>query len=344
MNFADLRCAGHGPVSQGSQPAMTTANRETCSADSPLVSVVILNYKRREALARVLDSVVCQEYANREIIVVDNHSEEDIRGLLKERDKGINLIELPENRGTCAGRNAGLRAARGEFIVTIDNDVLLASPFEISKIVRAFGQRPDVQVLVFQICDADTGELRIREWCHPKYWRQFSQSEFETHFLAEGASAYRRKVFEVVGLYYEPLFIGHEGGDLALRILDHGFRILYVPSIRVFHLASPLTRSRERTYRLYTRNYIWLTYKNYRCFSGLRFLSIRLAMMFYFAFRERSMSHFFRGIWEGFAGLKCVRPDRTPVAKTTLKYLATLDKGRPHWWIRFARHRTQPQL
>jgi GT2 family glycosyltransferase len=327
-----------------SQRQSELATQETLSPDLPLVTIVILNYKRRECLARALDSVVRQEYANREIIIVDNHSEEDVRSLVAERDKGIRLIELPENLGTCVGRNAGLRVARGEFIVTIDNDVLLASPFEISKIVKAFWQRPDVQVLVFKICDSDTGDLRIREWCHPKYWRQFSQSEFQTHFLAEGASAYRREVFDVAGLYYEPLFIGHEGGDLALRILNHGFRILYFPSIRVFHLASPVTRSRERTYRLYTRNYIWLIYKNYPYLSGLRLLSIRLAMMFYFALREGCLRHFFKGICDGSAGLKRVRPDRTPMAKTTLRYLASLDKGRPNWWVRLARHWMQPQL
>ncbi len=322
----------------------TDEKEYAAGSEAPLVSIVILNYKRREALARTLDSVRCQEYSNREIIVVDNHSEEDIRDLVQPDNAGIRLIELAENRGPSAGRNAGIRAARGEYIITIDNDVLLASPFEISKVVRGFQQQPNIDVFVFQICDVETGKLRLREWCHPKYWKQFSESEFETYFLAEGASAYRRKVFTVAGLYYEPFFIGHEGGDLALRILDHGFRILYLPSVRVFHLESPLTRSRERTYRLYTRNYIWLAYKNYSWYSGLRFLSFRLAMMLYYALREKCVRHFFAGIWEGFVGLKSVRRDRRPVKGSTLRYLAKLEKGRPPWWVRLERHRVQPQL
>lgn len=45
---------------------------------NPLVSIVILNYKRLSALEQTLESVVAQTYAHREIIVVDNHSEEEV--------------------------------------------------------------------------------------------------------------------------------------------------------------------------------------------------------------------------------------------------------------------------
>lgn len=318
--------------------------RQQALTGLPLVSVVVLNYNRRDALAQTLDSVLRQDYPNREIIIVDNHSEEDIRSVVEAQGSEIKLVELPQNLGSCAGRNAGIREARGAFIITIDDDVNLASPFEISKIVKAFQERPHSHVLVFQICDADTGKLRLREWCHPKYWKEFSQSEFETYFLPEGASAFRRQVFDIAGLYYEPFFIGHEGGDLALRILDHGFRILYLPDIRVWHAASPLTRSQERTYRLYTRNYIWLTYKNFRALTGFRFVLPKLAMMLYFAVRAGCVRHFLAGFWEGIVGLERIRPDRKPVGKATVKQLFDLDKGRPNWRVRLKRHRVQPQI
>jgi GT2 family glycosyltransferase len=312
--------------------------------DPPLVSVVVLNYKRRDALAVTLDSVLGQDYLNREIIVVDNHSEEDVRSVVEARGSEIRFLELPRNLGSCAGRNVGIRRAHGEFIITIDNDVILASPFEISKVVNAFEERPQSHVLVFQICEPDTGKLRLREWCHPKYWKEFSQSEFETYFLPEGASAFRRQVFEIVGLYYEPFFIGHEGGDLAFRILDHGLQILYLPQVRVWHAASPLTRSKERTYRLYTRNYMWLAYKNFPPFSGVRFILPKLGMMFCFAVRAGCTRHFLRGFWEGIVGLDSIRPDRTPMDGTTVKHLVDLDRGRPNWRVRMERHKEQPQI
>lgn len=324
-------------------PSQGTGEKSSAKCEL-LVSIIVLNYKRREALAQTLDSVLCQDYPNTEIIVVDNHSEEDIRSLVANCSSDISLIELSHNVGSCAGRNAGIRVARGEFIITIDNDVNLASPSEVSNVVKTFQSRPEAHVLVFQICDADTGQMRIREWCHPKYWKEFSQSEFDTYFLPEGASAFRKEVFEAVGLYYEPFFIGNEGGDLALRILDHGFHIRYVPQIRVWHRESPVTRSQPRTYRLYTRNYIWLAYKNYRGFALIRYLTFKLSMMLYLALRADCLIYFLKGCWEGLVGLEGVRPHRRPVRKATVHYVAELDKGRPGWRLRLARHRAQPQI
>src|SRR5271169_6741157 len=145
----------------GTSPEPVRYRHEPRDSTAPLVSVIILNYKRREELGRTLDSVVCQDYPNREIIVVDNHSEEDILSVVEARGAGIRLIELERNMGTCAGRNAGVRQARGDFIVTLDNDVPLASAFELAKIVRILQHRSDIHVLVFQICDADSGKLRL---------------------------------------------------------------------------------------------------------------------------------------------------------------------------------------
>lgn len=310
----------------------------------PLVSVVILNYKRRDALALSIQSVISQEYPAREIIVVDNHSEDGIREFVQTIDEPIRLIELNENRGAGGGRNAGLLRANGEIIITLDNDVYFDSPFELAKIVQTFQRCVDVHVLAFKLCDASTGELRVREWCHPRNWQEFGDSEFETNFFVEGACACRREVYRSAGLYYEPLFIYGEGHDLALRIVDHGFRILYCPQIRVRHLMSPATRARERTYYLFTRNYIWIAFKNYPLSSGLGFLIPKLLMMFYFTLRSGSYGAFSKGLRDGLLGLGKIRSRRTIVGNETLRYISKLDRGRPSVLTRFARHRAEPQL
>src|SRR3569832_89459 len=112
-------------------------NGETGSA-LPLISVVILNYKRLDALSQCLDTVVSQKFANFEIIVVDNNSQLDVRGVVESKGREICLIELPENLGTCGGRNAGIERAKGSLIVTIDNDVNFYSPDELTHIAASF--------------------------------------------------------------------------------------------------------------------------------------------------------------------------------------------------------------
>jgi GT2 family glycosyltransferase len=314
------------------------------NGNSPLVSVIILYYKRRETIRETLDSVIRQEYANREIILVDNHSEDDLREALASALVGVKLIEMPQHLGACAGRNAGIRAARGEILVFLDDDVSFRSVFELSKMIRVWKTHPDVQVLAFQVCDPDNGKLRLREWCHPRYWREFSESEFETSWFGEGACAIRREVFDICGYYYEPLFYGAEGADFMFRVIDHGFRILHAPQVRVGHRNSQIGRTTGRQIYYFTRNYIWITYRNFPFFAGLRYLSVKLLMMFYFAVRTGAYKHFLRALSGAIQGLKRVRADRTPMKKATLQYLAELEKERPNLLVRLGRHNKAPQL
>ena len=312
--------------------------------ESPLISVVILNYKRRDALRRVLDSVRTQEYANREIILVDNHSEDEICQFIENYAPEVELIELQQNRGACGGRNAGIGRARGEIVITLDNDIYLESPSELSKIVKIFQTRPGVHILAFQLCDVETGKLRVREWCHPRNWQEFGQSEFETNYFVEGACAYRREVFEATGLYYEPLFVYGEGHDLALRFLERGFRILYSPQVRARHQLAPGARNNELLYYFHTRNYIWIAYKDYYFSEGVRYLFPKLLMMMYFTLRTGRLRGFLRGLKDGVTGLGRISNERTPISPPTARYFAELEKLRPNWIQRFARHKIEPQL
>lgn len=310
----------------------------------PLVSIVILNYKRREALVQCLGSAMSQDYPHLEIILVDNGSNDGIHDYVREHAPKIKLIQMAQNLGACAGRNAGIREASGEIVITLDNDIYLGSTFEVRKVVRMFEERPDIHLLALQLRDAQTGKLRLREWCHPRFWKEYAEEEFETNFFVEGACAYRREVFQTAGLYYEPLFIGVEGHDFALRALDYGYRILYSPHIRAYHLMSPATRTPDRPYYYYTRNYIWIALKDFQLFAGVRFLIPKLLMMFYFTLRANRYRAFLRGVSDGIRGLMQVRRERTAISKKTEKYLAGLERGRPNWLVRLGRHRLEPQI
>lgn len=190
--------------------------------DSPLVSIVILHYRRRDALVCTLASVRTQSYTNREIIVVANGPHPGVRELLDTEAPEARLVELDRNLGACGGRNAGIRAARGEIVFMLDNDLALADSFAVARTVRIFQSRRDIDVMAFKVCDEKTGSLLIRAWCHPRYWKSSQDDQFETDWFLEGANAVRKEVYETVGLYYEPLFFGPESWDLVLRMLQAG--------------------------------------------------------------------------------------------------------------------------
>ena len=89
----------------------------------PLVSIVIPTYNRTSILPRTIKSVLEQTQQNFEIWVVDDGSTEDIDSVLKAlHDARIRYLRLPQHTNANVARNAGIRAAKGEYIAMLDSD------------------------------------------------------------------------------------------------------------------------------------------------------------------------------------------------------------------------------
>lgn len=88
-----------------------------------LVSVVIPVYNRENTIKRAIDSVLCQTYANLEVIIVDDGSTDNTVKIVKEyEDRRIRLICQKENGGANKARNIGIANSRGEYIAFQDSD------------------------------------------------------------------------------------------------------------------------------------------------------------------------------------------------------------------------------
>ncbi|MGB7439333.1 MAG: glycosyltransferase, partial [Candidatus Acidiferrum sp.] len=244
----------------------------------------------------------------------------------------------------CAGRNRGIEDSHGECVVTLDNDVFFDSDFELQKIVNEFANCPHASCLVFKVLEANTGRLHVRDWCHPRSYKEHSDADFETTYIPEGACAFRRRDFLAIGGYYETLWIGHEGGDLALRLLNNGGRIFYRPSIRVRHLMSAATRTSWRPYYFYTRNYLWLALRNYPIARAIPFVTVKLSMMLVFALRTGNVKPMLRGIRDAVVGFRAVWSTRQPLSQATFRKLAHLSSDRPGFFARLGRHRERPLI
>jgi glycosyltransferase involved in cell wall biosynthesis len=90
----------------------------------PAVSVIIPAYNRCHTLGRALDSVFAQDFADFEIIVVDDGSTDNTSGLpqLHTSRRPVNLIFLSQNGGVSHARNCGVKAAQGNWIAFLDSD------------------------------------------------------------------------------------------------------------------------------------------------------------------------------------------------------------------------------
>jgi glycosyltransferase involved in cell wall biosynthesis len=93
------------------------------SQKAPWFSVVISAYNRSRELRRCLESFADQSFNDYEVIVVDDGSTDDTLSMLAAIEApAVRLIRHGGNRGLCAARDTGARAALGEWIVTLDSD------------------------------------------------------------------------------------------------------------------------------------------------------------------------------------------------------------------------------
>ncbi|MCB1018555.1 MAG: glycosyltransferase, partial [Acidobacteria bacterium] len=91
---------------------------------SPLISVIVINWNRRELLEACLRSLQAQLFQDFEVIVVDNGSHDgslDTLDAVEARGE-LRCIKNDTNRGFCAANNQGIAAARGAWVALLNND------------------------------------------------------------------------------------------------------------------------------------------------------------------------------------------------------------------------------
>jgi len=93
--------------------------------NSPLISVVILNWNGKEYLSSCIRSVREQTYPHMEMILVDNVSKDGSVEVVKNLYSDVNVIINRENLGSGTGNNVGVRASQGEYVMMLNNDTRL---------------------------------------------------------------------------------------------------------------------------------------------------------------------------------------------------------------------------
>lgn len=93
------------------------------------ISVVILTWNAKDLLSSCLESVFKQTYKDFEVIVVDNGSKDDTPDYIRKNYPQVSLIENKKNLGASRARNQGIKASTGDWILSLDCDVILTKDF-----------------------------------------------------------------------------------------------------------------------------------------------------------------------------------------------------------------------
>jgi GT2 family glycosyltransferase len=221
----------------------------TAGGDRPVVSAIVVNYRRPELLARCLaslDAALEATDAESESIVVDNASGDHSAELVRKRFPHARLIELPENLGFAGAVDRGLEDARGEWVLLLNNDAVI-EPDGVAELLRVARSAPDVGSVAARMCFAEApavinsagigvdrlGVAYDRLLGEPA---EASETEpVEVFGASGGAALHRRAMLERLGGLDASFFFALEDVDLAWRARMAGWRCMYAPAARVEH-------------------------------------------------------------------------------------------------------------
>lgn len=214
------------------------------------VSLVISVWNRKNDLRENLAAIHKQTVTPLEVIVVDNASTDGTWEMVLEEFPQVRLIRMPHDKfGACTTFNIGFDAAKAAWIGILDDDVVLPLDW-VEKMLEAAALEPDKTAVL---------SSRVEEPEMPE-WFLNSRAQLESRYMSTFrgcASLARTEAIKSCGYYDEELFIFGNERDLTARLLNRGYRVKYVPEVRVWHKAPFGMRQGKRSIYYHVRNF-WI--------------------------------------------------------------------------------------
>lgn len=262
------------------------------------ISIVLVSFNSARFLPELIASLLNQTVPFKEIIAVDNASNDKSIEILNGFSDRIRLIAEPENTGYARAANTGIRAASSDLVVVANPDTVFDHSFN-ENVIEAFEANPGISLLSplilrfgGHVVDS-AGQARSRA-CYPlergfnKPLKDLSIEPGPVFSVCGAATVFTRNGLEwlaVDGQYYdEDFFIFWEDFDVGWRAQLMGLKVLFYPEARVFHFRSgtmeknfwsrfslALARPSFIKYHLVKNRYLTLI-KNYRFSTDWRYL------------------------------------------------------------------------
>jgi cellulose synthase/poly-beta-1,6-N-acetylglucosamine synthase-like glycosyltransferase len=228
---------------------------------APTVTVLVPAYNEEKVIARTVQSLLADGYANLEVLVVDDGSTDrtfEVATELSARDPRVRVIRK-ENGGKAEAANRGLAEAQGQVVIAVDADTIV-KPGSIANMVRHFAD-PSITAVCGNV---EVGNVRswltrfqAIEYITSQNFDRRAFSALNCVSVVPGAlGAWRREAVLAVGGYSSETLT--EDADLTLTILRAGGRVVYEPR------AIGRTEAPENVEALLKQRFRW-TYGTYQC-------------------------------------------------------------------------------
>jgi GT2 family glycosyltransferase len=233
---------------------------------SDFVSVTIITYNSGRFIKKCLESVLEQNYSFLEIIVIDNNSSDGTVDILEPFEDRCRIVYNEENIGFAAAQNQAIGLSSSEWVLTLNPDVLLLQGF-IEALVNAGNLDPKVGTVCGKLLTMTSGfdfpEKPLVDstgiYFTPNLRHldrgslEIDNGHFRNYEYVFGATAaaalYRREMIEdisVDGEFFDSdFFVYREDADVAWRAQLLGWKCLYAPYARGYHVRKALPGNRR---------------------------------------------------------------------------------------------------
>jgi GT2 family glycosyltransferase len=215
---------------------------------------MIASFNRRDELLNAIGRCFAQDYADKEVHVVDDGSTDGTFEAVRSAFPTVIISRNEQSCGSVHSRNQIFERVTGDILIGFDDDSWFVEPDSTSRVVERFVREPDLGILEFQDIGPEFPE-RIDPASPGRLNGGWHVSSF-----GGGRYALRRSVLEKTGLF--PAFFWHayEEPDLAWRVWNVGYRCMCWNDIIVWHDLSERNRSLQRRHYFQARNALLSTW------------------------------------------------------------------------------------
>lgn len=218
------------------------------------VTIVIPNYKGKEYLLSCVKSLYEKDQTEKKILIIDNASNDgSIEEVVKEYPK-VECVMLDKNYGFCRAVNIGIEKTDTPYVILLNNDTVIKDNYvkylldSIKKDPNIFSVEPKmIQYHDPSKIDSAGTYYNALGWAYA-YGKDKSVKKYNNirkiFAACGGASIYRKKVFEEIGMFDEKHFAYLEDIDVGYRARIAGYDNLYEPKSEVIHVGSGGKRSK----------------------------------------------------------------------------------------------------
>ena len=229
---------------------------------SSCVTISIVNFNHARYLPACLDAVRAQSLAPADVVVTDNASSDDSVSWLRQNAGDVRLLDHRENLGYARGHNLAFESAQTPYVMALNCDVVLDRDF-LRQAVAAMDSDDSIGCVCGRLYKGLKGESEVLDstGLFPDRFRRFKdrdtdqldrgqRMQIEFVFGASGSAVvFCKEMLSDVSIhgeiFDEDFFAYYEDADLAWRALRRGWKALFVPEARGWHVHDNLSRTRS---------------------------------------------------------------------------------------------------